>query len=97
MILKIDEAKAPITMIPSNPMLTTPLRSEKDPAIAVKIKGAEYIKELVTNNCKIPIISIILLLLQFQHHADLVLFYTQFSQRSIQISSMILQRIQLTQ
>src|SRR5699024_4211351 len=97
MILKIDEAKAPITMIPSSPMLTTPLRSEKDPAIAVKIKGAEYIKELVTNNCNIPITFIILHLLQFQHHADLVLFCTQFFQRSIQLSNMLLQRIQLTQ
>src|SRR5690625_1864829 len=97
MILKIAEAKDPITMILSIQILTTPLRSEKDPAIAVKIKGAEYIKELVTNNCKIPIISIILPLLQFQHHADLVLFYTQFFQRSIQLSSMLLQRIQLTQ
>ena len=33
-----------MTMIPSNPTLTTPLRSEKTPPKAVNIKGAEYTK-----------------------------------------------------
>ena len=40
--------KAPITMSPSNPMLTTPERSENTPPIAVKIRGAAYAIEIGT-------------------------------------------------
>ena len=38
--LKTIELKAPITMIPSSPTLTIPLRSENVPPNAVKINGA---------------------------------------------------------
>ena len=39
--LKTTPEKAPITIIPSRPTLTTPPRSEKTPPILVKISGAE--------------------------------------------------------
>ena len=39
--LKTAEAKAPITIVPSRPIFTIPLRSEKIPPKAVKISGVE--------------------------------------------------------
>ena len=42
--------KAPITISPSRPILTTPERSENTPPIAVKIRGAAY--EIVIGTIK---------------------------------------------
>ena len=39
--LKTAEAKAPMTIVPSSPIFTIPLRSEKIPPKAVKISGVE--------------------------------------------------------
>src|SRR5699024_6346248 len=48
--LKTTELNAPMIIIPSKPTFTIPLRSEKVPPKAVKIKGVEYTSVDVTIN-----------------------------------------------
>ena len=61
--LKTTPEKAPITIIPSRPTLTTPPRSEKTPPILVKISGAEYISIEETKRVSNVVIDILTYLL----------------------------------
>ena len=82
--LKTTELKAPITIIPSKPTLTTPLRSENVPPNAVKMSGVAYtnvcvmIEEIVAKSirCLPPLDCFCLAPLQL-FLQSLLLFYYQ--------------------